>query len=131
SFAPGATIFMVDADAHEMCKFDGRGISIASRIEASLSEFLAIACSRLSPNPRQEWADWKNRIATWKKTFAGEKSFIGERPVRAVDAYAFLDALSDTLAEDELIYVDTGGNLTWTCNGLRIKGRQSVFSAWN
>jgi acetolactate synthase-1/2/3 large subunit len=52
-------------------------------------------------------------------------------PPKSVDAYDFLAKLSSVLAPDELIYVDTGGNLTWTCNGLRPKEGQAVFSAWN
>ena len=39
--------------------------------------------------------------------------------------------MSDALSEDEIIFVDTGGNLTWTCNNLRVKSRQRVLSAWN
>jgi acetolactate synthase-1/2/3 large subunit len=35
------------------------------------------------------------------------------------------------MSDDELIFVDTGGNLTWTCNGLRVKEYQRVISAWN
>ena len=53
-------------------------------------------------------------------------------PARAMSMPIILSTdLSDILPEDELIFVDTGGNLTWTCNGLRAKRRQRVMSAWN
>jgi acetolactate synthase-1/2/3 large subunit len=35
------------------------------------------------------------------------------------------------LAENEVIFVDTGGNLTWTCNNLQVKAEQRILSAWN
>ena len=45
SFARTATIAMVDADEHEMSKFDGRGIDVQVRIKARLTDFFA-ACVR-------------------------------------------------------------------------------------
>jgi acetolactate synthase-1/2/3 large subunit len=39
--------------------------------------------------------------------------------------------LSNALDARALLYVDTGGNLTWTCNNLAPKRGQSVHSAWN
>jgi acetolactate synthase-1/2/3 large subunit len=48
-----------------------------------------------------------------------------------VDAHRFVRDLSDALADDEIVFVDTGGNLTWTCNNLRVKASQRVLSAWN
>jgi len=48
-----------------------------------------------------------------------------------VDAHHFVRQLSDVLATDEIVFIDTGGNLTWTCNNLRVKSGQRVLSAWN
>ena len=48
-----------------------------------------------------------------------------------VDAHHFVSLLSNVLAEDEIIFVDTGGNLTWTCNNILVKANQRIISAWN
>jgi acetolactate synthase-1/2/3 large subunit len=48
-----------------------------------------------------------------------------------IDAIHFVRELSNHLSEDAVILLDTGGNLTWCSNNLRVKGGQKVFSAWN
>ena len=42
-----------------------------------------------------------------------------------------MSKLSEHLPCDESVFVDTGGNLTWTCNGLEMKRGQRLISAWN
>jgi acetolactate synthase-1/2/3 large subunit len=39
--------------------------------------------------------------------------------------------LSKHLRNNEIIFSDTGGNLTWTCNSLMTKLGQQVHSSWN
>ena len=48
-----------------------------------------------------------------------------------VDAYDFVERLAAHAPDDEQIFIDTGGNLTWTCNGFRTKQGQKLISAWN
>jgi acetolactate synthase-1/2/3 large subunit len=130
AFAREAKIAMVDVDVHELTKFDGRGIDIQIPVCARLAEFFAVINPQLKNLDLPDWAAWKAKIAHWK-TALPEVSISDARNRGWVDAYEFVEILSHQLDEDEIIYVDTGGNLTWTCNGLHPKARQSVHSAWN
>jgi acetolactate synthase-1/2/3 large subunit len=122
---------MVDADAGEMDKFDGRGINVSDRILCRMGEFLDAGNSAAARFGGMNIGPWLATIERWRKELpddipappADERGF--------VDAHYFVRALSDVLADDEIVFVDTGGNLTWTCNGLRVKRDQRVLSAWN
>lgn len=131
SFARSATIIMVDADPGEMGKFDGRGIEVRLRIQARAEDFLRTASLRLQAMPARSYENWLAKIRHWQRIFPMEHSprLISNR--KYVDAYDFIAALSERMPEGETIFVDTGGNLTWTCNGLKVKKGQRVFSAWN
>ena len=129
-FAPGAEIVMVDVDRGEMDKFDGRGIAIAGRINASLADFLA-AAEHAAGYSRPDIAIWLDQIAAWQEQLPNDHPTPPADDAGWVDAIDFVDRLSDFLAEDEIILVDTGGNLTWTCNTIKIKSRQRLISAWN
>ncbi len=131
SFARAAKIAMVDVDGGEMSKFDGRGIEISLRIRARLDDFLRTATVRLEKTAPRDCAAWLAKIRHWQKTFPLERSPQPASSGRHVDAYDFVSALSAQMPEGETVFVDTGGNLTWTCNGLRVKQGQRVFSAWN
>jgi acetolactate synthase-1/2/3 large subunit len=129
SFAREARIVMVDASRGEMDKFDDRGIRITTRIKARLDAFVPKLLGALEAAPKRE--AWPGKIAHWRNVLPGDRP--GPAPANAghVDAYDFIDKLSDAAPADELIYVDTGGNLTWTCNGFRIKRGQRLISDWN
>ena len=131
SFARTATIAMVDASPGEMAKFDGRGIKITHRIEARLADFVAALLKRLNGHPAPNYAPWIAKLDHWRRTLPDDRP--GPTPDSAgfVDAYDFVEELSQHIPADEAIFVDTGGNLTWTCNGLRIKRGQRLISAWN
>lgn len=131
SFARAATLAMVDVDEHEMSKFDGRGIEVHVRIKARLSEFFAALRPLLAAWRSPGWHAWKYQISHWLQAFPRDASPLAPDSHPCVDAYAFMGELSQVLPEDALIYVDTGGNLTWTCNGLAPKRGQCLHSAWN
>ncbi|ABD08496.1 acetolactate synthase large subunit [Rhodopseudomonas palustris HaA2] len=129
SFAREATIVMVDASRGEMDKFDARGIAVATRIEARLDGFVPKLLGAIEAAPPRD--EWLAQIAHWRSALPDDRP--GPAPANAgfVDAYDFVDKLSETAPADELIYVDTGGNLTWTCNGFRIQRGQRLISDWN
>jgi acetolactate synthase-1/2/3 large subunit len=131
SFARAATLVMVDADAGEMGKFDGRGISVSQRICARADDFIRLALDQLSARPPRRCEPWLAKIRHWQEIFPMERSARRITGRKYVDAYDFIEALSHQLPEGETIFVDTGGNLTWTCNGLKVKRGQRLFSAWN
>lgn len=133
SFAREAQVVMVDADPGEMRKFEARGIDVDLQVHALAQDFFQEAEKIFTTQTTKNFGEWHEKIQHWKLLFpiGKEKSPIAEGVTNIVDAYAFVNALADVLREDELIFVDTGGNLTWTLNGIRTKPRQRVISAWN
>src|SRR6202521_1439611 len=131
AFARGAKIAMVDAAPGEMDEFDGRGIEIALRIHARLGDFIRALLSRLDGYAAPGHDAWKAKIARWRKALPDDRPGPAPKKAGFVDAYDFIDRLSQAIPANEPIFVDTGGNLTWTCNGLKIKRGQKLLSAWN
>lgn len=131
TFARQARIAMIDTARGELDKFDGRGINIDLRIEARLDRAVPAWLARIGNKPSAALEDWRLQLSHWRSVLPDDRP----PPVAAgagyVDAYDFIGKLSKVLPENELIYVDTGGNLTWTCNGLRVKRGQRLMSAWN
>lgn len=131
AFAANARIVMVDVDQGEMDKFDGYGIEVADRIHCSMGDFLHAAASLRLPDEPPQITDWLRTIDLWRNELPTDIPVEPRDDAGFVDANHFVRQLSDVLAEDEVIFVDTGGNLTWTCNNLRVKRGQRVLSAWN
>jgi acetolactate synthase-1/2/3 large subunit len=131
SFARDADIVMVDASRGEMDKFDDRGIRIEMRIEARLDAFVPALREAIEAAPQPPRADWLSKIEHWRNVLPDDRPGPAGANAGFVDAYDFIDKLSDAVPADELIFVDTGGNLTWTCNGVRIKRGQRLISDWN
>ncbi len=131
TFAREAEIACVDVDPGELAKFDGRGIAITHRIRARLATAIPLLHAAVRRHGAPDVADWRARIAHWRAALPDDFAPAGARRAGEVDAYVFVAALSRALPEDEAIFVDTGGNLTWTCNGLALKSGQRLISAWN
>jgi len=131
SFAREATIVMVDVSRGEMDKFDGRGVAIGKRIQARLADFVPAFLKALESRAQPNDSEWLKQIAAWKTVLP--KDLPGATPDRAgyVDAYDLVEKLSAVVPDDETLIVDTGGNLTWTCNGFRIRRGQMFISDWN
>jgi acetolactate synthase I/II/III large subunit len=131
AFARAATIAMVDICRGEMDKFDGRGIHIALRIESRLCEFIAALLNRLDQYAAPDYAPWKAQLQHWRQALPNDRPAPAPEQAGFVDAYDLVEHLSNHLPPGEVIFVDTGGNLTWTCNGLRLRPGQRLISAWN
>jgi acetolactate synthase-1/2/3 large subunit len=78
-----------------------------------------------------KWGEWREKLDHWKTYFPMDLSPTPNSNNKSLDANLFVDCLSSVLPQDELIFADTGGNLTWTCNSLKPKRGQRVHSAWN
>lgn len=72
---------------------------------------------------------WWQKITRWKERYPllREEYFLQSR---YVNPYVFMKLLSDFLPEDAIIIPDEGGNLAWTIQGIRIKSKQRLFSAF-
>ncbi len=131
TFASKARIVMVDADQGEMDKFDGYGIEVAERIQCLMGDFLDVAKVAVKQFEAPAIEPWLATIDRWCAKLPDDIPAKPADEAGFVDANHFVHLLSDVLADDEIVFVDTGGNLTWTCNNLRVKPGQRVLSAWN
>ncbi|WP_288902789.1 thiamine pyrophosphate-binding protein [uncultured Sneathiella sp.] len=129
SFARAAEIAMVDVSVGEMDKFDGFGIAVSHRVAARMEDALPII-DEYATHKSPAFNGWHNQIAQWKDRFGGE-NYDPEPKPGSVNAYQFIDALSEVVPAGETIFADTGGNLTWTCNAFQFKQGQRLHSAWN
>ena len=130
-FAPNAQIVMVDADQGEMDKFEGHGLEITGRIQCLMEDFLDTAKLSVKEFKSPCIEPWLATIDHWRAELPDDIPEVPADEAGYVDVHHFVRQLSDVLADDEIIFVDTGGNLTWTCNNLRVKSGQRVLSAWN
>jgi acetolactate synthase-1/2/3 large subunit len=131
SFARDAEIVMVDVDAAEMNKFDGRGIQVGLRVQARLTDALACLSTQLESFVPPLVENWLLKILHWRQILPKDLSPIAENHIQCLDANEFIVCLSRALPESMKIFLDTGGNLTWACNELSPKLDQQVYSAWN
>jgi acetolactate synthase I/II/III large subunit len=131
NFASKARIVMVDVDQGEMDKFDGYGIEIAERIQCLMGDFFDIAKVAVKRFEAPAIESWLATIDRWRAELPDDIPSAPLDEAGFVDAHHFVRQLSDVLANNEVVFVDTGGNLTWTCNNLRVKPGQRVLSAWN
>ena len=130
-FASSAHVIMVDADQGELDKFDGRGINVAQRVCCRMDQFFDAAIPLASGFRKPDISKWLASIQRWQVELPSDMPPMPSDTAGFVDAHHFVRELSDHLSADELVFVDTGGNLTWTCNNLRVKKNQRVISAWN
>jgi acetolactate synthase-1/2/3 large subunit len=131
TFAPKARIAMVDVDQGEMDKFDGHGINVSDRICCTLEQFVEAAVEAGRDYRAPAIAPWLQSIERWRRDLPNDIPPAPADDRGHVDAHHFVRELSNHLAGNEAVFVDTGGNLTWTCNNLRVKHEQRVLSAWN
>ena len=131
TFAKDALIVMVDIDQGEMDKFDGKGIDIELRVRASMKDFLEVADECMGRYTPPKISEWLSSIESWKTCLPTNIPPPPDDAANYIDAIHFVEEVSEYFSDDEAIFVDTGGNLTWTCNHLKVKKGQRVVSAWN
>jgi len=74
--------------------------------------------------------DWLGHIANWRRRYPiCPQEYYKQKD--KVNPYIFMNILSEETANDDVILTDCGGNLIWTMQGFRPKGRQRVISAFN
>jgi acetolactate synthase-1/2/3 large subunit len=96
-----------------------------------LTEFLETTTKALIGFEAPAINPWLSTIDRWRTELPDDIPAEPADDVGFVDAHHFVRQLSDVLADDEIVFVDTGGNLTWTCNNIRLKTNQRLVSAWN
>lgn len=133
-FAPNAVKCVVDIDENELAKFEGMGLSINFKIRDDAATFMKHLCSNFERSISENWSNWNAQIIGEKKN---RRLFESGLPASVrgmkghVDATVVVQFLKQILDPSDFLFVDTGGNLTWTCNGLSVGCPSLVNSAWN
>lgn len=123
-FAPNACKVIVDIDNLELEKFNKLGLEVDLSINIDLKSL--IKSGYLNKVNTEVWNSW---LRSLKSRF----SIISEHAsdVNQVNAYQFVDFLSEQLQDNSIVFTDAGGNLCWTMQAFKIKNHQRLISAWN
>lgn len=129
TFARAAKKVVVDIDPHELVKFDPP-VDLPVCLDAR--HFMAnMLITRPSDYRPDRYADWVGRCRMWKVRYEGyskRTSTSGEN----IDVFEFFSALSDHLAEGEVIVpTASGSGYTTAHQTLRIKRGQRCFTSHN
>lgn len=130
SWAREARTAIVDIDGAELAKFEHFGKPVDIACEADARDFLQAIIKKLrNRNDLPNWPDWVQRITDWKSRYpVVSEPQLGEE---AINPYAFFTRINDILAEDEIIFVDTGCALAWLMQAFRFNGRQRAIHDFN
>jgi acetolactate synthase-1/2/3 large subunit len=132
NFASDAKLAIVDIDDGELAKFGAHGRNVDFALQLSAAEFFEHSLGLF-----QNVVDGE-QSSLWLKSIESTKAICeqfdaGYRMANGtkINANSFVRTLSKYLADDEIVIIDTGANLTWACNSLETKNMQRVISAWN
>jgi len=103
---------MVDIDPEEIEKCNERGLRIDIGLVGPVSSFV----ERVSLDARPIWL---NTLATWKNEF-------GTEITREGNVYKYIESIQ--LPDECIVIPDQGGNLIWTMQSLKLKGKQRLFT---
>ncbi len=131
SFAPKAKIVLVDIDKFELLKFKKIGINIHTKIHSPLDKFLYEFYKRIKDIKIRNYINWKKNIINWQKEISLISKEKKKYSKKFVDPKEFTKILSHYIPSKSNIFIDTGGNLTWTCNNIKTKENHRIFSSWN
>ena len=125
SFARKAKKIVVDIDKFELNK--KRGLKIDLKVELDIKIFFQEYKKHKKEIIIRD--DWLLRCKNWKSKYPIIlKEFYKIK--KCVNPYVFMDSLSKTLNEKDIIIADDGGHLTWTIQSFKVKFGQKLFSAF-
>ena len=128
NFAPNAKKVMIDIDAEEILKFEQSELYIDLPIVSDVKEFIKFLQNL--DIQKGEYKEWMSSIEFYKSSYPiCPLSLYAHRG--QVNAYVFVDALSNASKKGDIIVGDTGGNLSWLMQTFKFKEEQIAFSSWN
>jgi acetolactate synthase-1/2/3 large subunit len=128
-FARGARKIVVDIDPAELRKLPKFGMDVDLLVHADAGRFASALVDRLSGVSRPDIGQWQARIAGWKQQYPiCAPAYRKEKPV---NPYVFVEALSAAAQPGEILALDTGCALAWTCQAFQFKERQRLFHCFN
>lgn len=127
-FALNAKKVLIELDKEEINKFEDKELNFDLVINNDVKN----VCKELlnSKIKQNDYTNWLEELNNWKNLYPiCPKELYSSDEV--VNPYVFVDALSDEVDEDAILVADTGANLTWTMQTIKVKSDQKIFSAWN
>lgn len=128
-FARGARKIVVDIDPAELNKLPKFDMAVDLLVTSDAKQFVQALRVRTAGLPKLKIDDWYARIAEWKRKYpicAPEY-----RTEELVNPYVFVEALSAAAQPGEVLALDTGCALAWTCQAFQFKERQRLFHCFN
>jgi acetolactate synthase-1/2/3 large subunit len=110
-FSKESKKIMVDIDEHEINKLNESGIKIDIPVICDLNTFLSLDLHISWSN-----SEWMNTLGNWKINYT--------HPLGGV--YTFLDKI--TFPDNTTIIPDTGGNVVWTMQTLKLVKNQRLYT---
>ncbi len=126
SFAPKAKKIIIDIDENEFKK--NNGLNIDLKINTDLRIFFKKILPILK-DKRKIYKGWIEKIAYWKKKYPVTLPKYHKQS-KNVNAYVFMQKLSEKTGKKEVLIPDASANLIWAMQAFKISG-QKVFTALN
>jgi acetolactate synthase I/II/III large subunit len=128
-FARGARKIVVDIDPAELNKLPKFDMAVDLLVTSDAKQFVRALKTRTAGLPKLKIDGWYARIAEWKRKYpicAPEY-----RTQDLVNPYVFVEALSAAAQPGEVLALDTGCALAWTCQAFQFKEGQRLFHCFN
>lgn len=125
SFARSAKIVSVDIDHNELNK--KRGLNIDLKINCDLNIFFDLANQK--KNFFLKNLKWMETALKWKDNYPNVKIEY-YRQKKYVNPYVFMNKLSGLISKNETIIPDSAGHLAWTIQGIKLNGKQRLFTSF-
>jgi len=129
TFAREARIIMLDADPTEIKKFQRLAVKLDRGIVGDAGAFLRALLAAARGGRFPDFSPWLARIREWKVRYPACLPAYAEE--REINPYFLMKQLSRTLAENEIIFSDTGCALAWMMQAFEFSPGQRFFHAFN
>ena len=130
TFARKAKRIVIDIDRSELDKYKERGLSVDILINSDVKDFFNAINNKLDGIGRQDITEWTEKIKGWRNKYPICPPQYFEQEEK-VNAYVFMECLSEESSEGDVIITDAGATLTWTMQAYKVKKNQRLFSAFN
>ena len=125
AFARLAKKVLVDIDRKELEK---KTVKADLVIQADAKAFLEELLAQLAANPLPAFTAWLERCQAWRQQFPPPSTERYQHR-QGINPYLFVDALSDEVAEEEVLVVDGGQVMNYTMQTFRFRQGQRLISS--
>lgn len=123
TFAREAQRIIVDIDGDELASLR---VEPDLAVQADAGVFCGLLVDSLTGAELPDWSAWRERVTRWTTEMPADE---GRRRGAGVDPYFMYHTLSGLMADDDVVTLDTGQNMVWGCQALKLKAGQRAFTA--